>query len=165
MKLEQSLAKALAKRGLDKPTPAQEEAWPSISSGKNVLLIAPTGVGKTEAAAIPFLNKIITSKPTPISLLYITPLRAFNRDMLRRLSDLGDDLGIDVAVRHGDPSQKERNRQSKNPPTVLVTTPETLQVMLSGKNLRTHLSEVNAVVIDEVHELASSERGSQLSIA
>ena len=110
MKLERSLVKALSKRGLDKPTLAQKEAWPIIFSGKNVLLIAPTGVGKTEAAVIPFLNKIITSNPTPISLLYITPLRALNRDMMRRLSDIGDELDIDVAVRHGDTCANYVNR-------------------------------------------------------
>mgnify|MGYP003332097551 CR=1 FL=1 len=165
MKLNPRLLKALETRGLSEPTLAQSSTWPVIDSDSNVLLIAPTGVGKTEAAMVPLFHRLLEREMKPISVLYITPLRSLNRDMLRRLEDIGSDLGISVAVRHGDTSQSERSRQSKNPPQILITTPETLQIMLSGKRLRKNLSGVEAVVIDEVHELASSERGAQLSIA
>ncbi|MDP6846206.1 MAG: DEAD/DEAH box helicase [Candidatus Poseidoniia archaeon] len=165
MKLDPRLYAALEARGLAEPTPAQSAAWPPIAAGKHTLLIAPTGVGKTEAAVVPLLDGMLREPTQPISVLYITPLRSLNRDMLRRLQGFGEELQIPVAVRHGDTSQKERNRQSRHPAQLLVTTPETLQIMLSGKRLRTYLTQVRAVVIDEVHELASSERGAQLSLA
>ncbi len=165
MKINPKLFEALKNRNLDKPTLAQSSAWPSINSGSHVLLIAPTGVGKTEAAMVPLFHRLLETDTKPITVVYVTPLRSLNRDMLRRLKDIGEELGITVAVRHGDTSSSERNRQSRNPPQILITTPETLQIMLSGKKLRENLSGVEAVVIDEVHELASSERGAQLSIA
>ena len=165
MKINSKLLQALESRGLSEPTLAQSSTWPVIDSRKNVLLIAPTGVGKTEAAMVPLFHRLLEEKSKPITILYVTPLRSLNRDMLRRLNDIGEELGISVAVRHGDTTTAERSRQSKNPPQILITTPETLQIMLSGKRLRENLSGVQAVVIDEVHELASSERGAQLSIA
>ena len=165
MKINSKLLQALESRGLSEPTLAQSSTWPVIDSRKNVLLIAPTGVGKTEAAMVPLFHRLLEEESKPITILYITPLRSLNRDMLRRLNDIGEELGISVAVRHGDTTTAERSRQSKNPPQILITTPETLQIMLSGKRLRENLSGVQAVVIDEVHELASSERGAQLSIA
>tara|TARA_B100000579_G_scaffold309504_1_gene259149 strand:+ start:413 stop:3097 length:2685 start_codon:yes stop_codon:yes gene_type:complete len=165
MKINSKLLQALESRGLSEPTLAQSSTWPVIDSRKNVLLIAPTGVGKTEAAMVPLFHRLLEEEVKPISVIYITPLRSLNRDMLRRLNDIGEELGITVAVRHGDTTTAERSRQSKNPPQILITTPETLQIMLSGKRLRKNLSGVQAVVIDEVHELASSERGAQLSIA
>jgi len=165
MKINSKLLAALESRGLSEPTLAQSSTWPVIDSRKNVLLIAPTGVGKTEAAMVPLFNRLLEEESKPITIIYITPLRSLNRDMLRRLNDIGEELGVSVAVRHGDTSTAERSRQSKNPPQILITTPETLQIMLSGKRLRENLRGVQAVVIDEVHELASSERGAQLSIA
>ena len=165
MKINPRLLKALETRGLAEPTLAQSSAWPTIASGSNVLLIAPTGVGKTEAAMVPLFHRLLEEESKPITVLYITPLRSLNRDMLRRLKDIGEELGISVAVRHGDTSASERTRQSKNPPQIQITTPETLQIMLSGKRLRENLKGIQAVVVDEVHELASSERGAQLSIA
>ena len=164
MKINPRLLKALEARGLAEPTLAQSSAWPTIASGSNVLLIAPTGVGKTEAAMVPLFHKLLEEESRPITVLYITPLRSLNRDMLRRLKDIGEELEISVAVRHGDTTAYERTRQSKNPPQILITTPETLQIMLSGKRLRENLKGIQAVIVDEVHELASSERGAQLSI-
>jgi ATP-dependent Lhr-like helicase len=127
-------------------------------------------MGKTEAAVLPIFNEMLarkssTTKNTGIKLLYITPLRALNRDMLSRMTVWGTELGIDIAVRHGDTPQKERTRQSKHPPEMLITTPETLQIIFTGKRIRNHLLTVQWVIIDEVHELSQDDRGAQLSVA
>ncbi len=133
--------------------------------GTNVLLIAPTGSGKTEAVLLPILDQLTrTENRQGISIIYITPMRALNRDLLKRLDFWRAKLGFTVEVRHGDTPQKERRRQAIKPPDFLVTTPETLQAILPGKRMRTHLSHVHWVVIDEVHELADDRRGVQLTV-
>ena len=130
-----------------------------------MLLIAPTGSGKTEAVLLPILDRLLKiSNREGISIIYITPLRALNRDLLKRLEFWSKKLGFTVETRHGDTPQKERRRQSIKPPDFLVTTPETLQAILPGKRMRTHLRHVRWVVIDEVHELAGDRRGVQLTV-
>ncbi|MEE9181353.1 MAG: DEAD/DEAH box helicase, partial [candidate division NC10 bacterium] len=130
------IEEALEELGIKELTRPQVEAAPSIRAGRHVLLIAPTGIGKTEAVMIPILEALLADRPPRIGCLYITPLRALNRDMLRRMEFFGEYLGIDVAVRHGDTSKAERTRQSRSPPEILITTPETLQIMFTGRRLR-----------------------------
>jgi len=164
--LSPELISALREKGIVDPTDPQRDVIPKIASGKNVLLVAPTGIGKTEAAMLPIFDSIYRTKGKKgIRCIYVTPLRALNRDMLKRMEDYGNTLGISVGVRHGDTTQAERNKQSQKAPEILITTPETLQVMFTGKRLREHMKNVEWVVIDEIHELSSTERGAQLSVA
>ncbi len=164
--LVKPVRRLIEQKGFPEPTEPQEKTIPKILEGKNVLLISPTTTGKTEAAFLPVLSMLLQAQQTPgIKVLYITPLRALNRDMLERLEWWCNNLDVKLAVRHGDTDTKERLRQSRSPPDVLITTPETLQAMLSGWLLRQHLQSLRWVVIDEVHELADSKRGSQLSLA
>ena len=145
-------------------TPIQEEATIDLYNNQDRLLVAPTGSGKTEAAILPVVSRALEEKWEGLSILYITPLRALNRDIDRRLSTMLEPLGLTVGLRHGDTTQKERNKQSKNPPNLLITTPETTQIMLLGSRLREHLSKVKVIILDEIHDLAGSERGSQLMV-
>lgn len=164
--LVKPVRRLIEQKGFSKPTEPQEKVIPKILEGKNVLLISPTATGKTEAAFLPVLSMLLQQPKAPgIKVLYITPLRALNRDMLERLQWWCNNLDIKLAVRHGDTEQKERTRQSQSPPDILITTPETLQAILSGWLLRQHLQSLKWVIIDEVHELADNKRGSQLSLA
>lgn len=159
------VARAIKEFGLGEPTKPQELATPEILSGKHVLLIAPTGTGKTEAALLPVFSMYLSQEWQPgIKILYIAPLRALNRDMLFRLKRWGDQLGLRILVRHGDTSGSERHKQVERPPDMLITTPETLQAILPGRRIREHLKSVRWVIIDEIHELAEDERGTQLVV-
>ena len=97
--------------------------------------------------------------------MYITPLRALNRDVFRRITKYAHQNDLSIEIRHGDTSQKDRKKINENPPDVLITTPETLMILLTQIKMLDALSELEWVVIDEVHELLSSERGSQLSLS
>lgn len=150
-------------------TEIQRATIPPIIEGKNVLMIAPTGTGKTEAAIFPIFELLMRRRMDAkqvrgISILYITPLRALNRDVLRRITEVGKRIGINVQVRHGDTPPGTRRTQARMPPDMLITTPETLQAILPGRTMRQHLQSVRWVVIDEIHEMATDERGAQLSV-
>ncbi|MDC0211912.1 DEAD/DEAH box helicase [Candidatus Nitrosopelagicus sp.] len=164
--LDPTISKKFKSIGFETLTEIQKEAIPEILDEKNCLIIAPTGSGKTECATIPIFSKLKTRKiPNKIKVLYITPLRALNRDVFKRIINYAENEDLKIEIRHGDTSQTNRKRIADNPPDILITTPETLVNLLSQKKHLEALSELEWVVIDEVHELLASERGSQLSLS
>jgi ATP-dependent helicase Lhr and Lhr-like helicase len=147
-------------------TEIQEKAIGPITQGRDCLITAPTGSGKTEAALLPTLSRLLQAGAKGgIRVVYITPLRALNRDLVRRIVLLSDELGITAEVRHGDTGAYARKKQVEKPPEVLITTPESLQNIFLSKRLRESLKNVKAVIIDEVHELYYNKRGAQLAVA
>src|SRR2546425_1170298 len=116
--LDSRILETVQALGIETFTEPQERAIPRILAGANVLLVAPTGIGKTEAALLPILDRILRDKPEPTSCLYITPLRALNRDMLRRMTFFADRLGVRVAGRHGGTTPQERAASPPPPPRI-----------------------------------------------
>src|SRR5438034_1670521 len=151
--------------GIERLNQMQLAAITRIRAGSDVLLVAPTGSGKTEAALLPVVEALEPSDRKGIQALYVTPLRALNRDMIDRVRRLVAPTKLTAAVRHGDTPQADRRSQAATPPDILVTTPETLQAILPGKVMQRHLKNVRFVIVDEVHQLAEDRRGTQLAVA
>jgi len=156
------------------PTPVQTASWPLIADRNHVLITAPTGSGKTLTAFLWALNKYASGalKPGVTSILYISPLKALNNDiqknLLNPLADLqarGSFPQITVQTRSGDTPQSERQRMLRRPPEVLITTPESLCLILTSVRGRQMLSQVDTVILDEVHSIVSNRRGVQLLCA
>ena len=153
-------------RAFPGPTPAQEQAWPAIATGAHVLVQAPTGSGKTLAA---FLVGIDRLNPTPgegLRLLYVSPLKALNYDIERNLRGplAGLGSGLSVAVRTGDTPQRERQQMLRKHPDILITTPESLFLLLTSQG-REMLRGVETLILDEVHALAGTKRGAHLALS
>ncbi len=164
--LAQPIRAVLLELGLRTPTKPQALAIPKIIQGEHFLLVVPTASGKTEAALLPVFSRLVTNKKRKgRSILYVTFLRGLNRDMLTRVNRLSNKMGVRCEVRHGETPTSQRRRQLKDPPEMLITTPETLQAIPSSKEMRKHLKHVQAVIIDEIHELAENKRGAQLTLA
>lgn len=175
---------------LGEPTRAQLEAWPAIARGEHTLLLAPTGSGKTLAAFLTAINRLMFERsqnqqaetPIPpsnrhgVSVLYISPLKALGVDVERNLQrplvgiqHVADDAKVayqtpTVAIRSGDTDPSERRRIAKTPPDILITTPESLYLILTSK-AREILSNVDTIIIDEIHSLVASKRGSHLFVS
>ncbi|MEB3852132.1 MAG: DEAD/DEAH box helicase [Desulfurococcales archaeon] len=160
------VAVLLEERGWKSLTRAQVEAIPAVLSGANVLIMAPTGAGKTEAALLPVLSMIEASGGAePVAVLYVTPMKALINDLYRRISWWARRLGLRVARKHGDTPASERARRLKAAPHILITTPESLEIDLDwSPRFREYLRNLRWVIVDEVHELMSGKRGAQLAL-
>jgi ATP-dependent helicase Lhr and Lhr-like helicase len=157
-------------KAFEAPTPAQEKAWPAIASGQNVLLSAPTGSGKTLAAFLWALDRLSaeprTEKKQGTRVVYVSPLKALAYDIERNLRTPLRGIGaeqITVAIRTGDTPQKERAAMARKPPDILITTPESLYLILTSQ-ARSMLDDVEAVIVDEIHAVAATKRGSHLAL-
>jgi ATP-dependent Lhr-like helicase len=169
-------------RNFPGPTAAQSAAWPAIREGRNTLVAAPTGSGKTLAAFLAAIDDLVRDGlerglPDATRVLYVSPLRALSNDIAKNLEaplcGIADALnerqlpsvGIRAAVRTGDTPQSERARMRRQPPHILVTTPESLFILLTSTAGREMLSTVRTVIVDEIHALAGNKRGSHLALS
>lgn len=159
-------------------TDAQREAIPHITTGKNILVLSPTGSGKTLTAFLAILSGLVSlSKRNMLEdrvyCIYISPLKALDNDISKNLDEplkgindiAGYDLGIRQAVRTGDTTPYQRTKMLKQPPHILITTPETLSILLVAPKFRKKLEHVRYVIVDEIHSLAENKRGTHLSLS
>jgi len=158
-----------------KPFPFQIQAWQDFLDGKSGLLNAPTGSGKTFALWFPALLEYIQHHPDTwqkpqnngIQLIWVTPLRALAQDLQKAMQEVCEVIGLpwQVAVRNGDTDAKTRTAMKKRPPECLITTPETLHILISQKDHKELFQSLSAVVVDEWHELVGNKRGVQVQLA
>jgi ATP-dependent helicase Lhr and Lhr-like helicase len=158
--------RAWFQRTFDGPTPAQALGWPAIAAGGHTLIQAPTGSGKTLAAFLYGIDRLNAAPGEGLRLLYVSPLKALNYDIERNLRGplAGLGSGLRVAVRTGDTPQKERRQMLSEPPDILITTPESLFLLLTSRG-RELLGSVRTLILDEVHAVASTKRGSHLALS
>ena len=174
------LARTWFRETFGEPTPAQELAWPALAAGESALVVAPTGSGKTLAAFLVFLDRLARERRRDgegVRVLYVTPLRALGNDIHRNLeiplagmAAVAERSGASApktttGIRTGDTPARERNRLLKHPPDVLITTPESLYLMLTSERAARTLSSVETVIVDEVHALAPNKRGTHLTLS
>ena len=153
-------------RAFEEPTPAQALGWPAIAGGGHVLIQAPTGSGKTLAAFLYGIDRLNATPGEGLRLLYVSPLKALNYDIERNLRSplAGLDSKLRVAVRTGDTPAEERRRMLRTPPDVLITTPESLFLLLTSQARET-LRGIETVILDEVHAVAGTKRGAHLALS
>ncbi len=160
------------------PTAVQQRAWPAIRSGQHALLAAPTGSGKTLAAFLAAIDELVRDAEAgrladEVRVLYVSPLKALSNDIRRNLEEplagiqqrVLQPLGIRTAVRTGDTPAAERSRMRREPPHILVTTPESLYILLTAESGRRMLGSVRTVIVDELHALADNKRGAHLMLS
>ncbi len=164
------------------PTDAQAAAWPLVAEGKNVLITAPTGSGKTLAAFLICIDRLVRhaldgSLGERTHVVYVSPLKALSNDVhrnlvepLREIEIIAQEMGvvlptIRTSVRTGDTSMQERRAAVKHPPHILVTTPESLYILLTSESGRRGLSTASTLIVDEIHAIASDKRGAHLSLS
>src|SRR3954465_3549191 len=147
-------------------TPAQELGWPAIATGGHTLIQAPTGSGKTLAAFLYGIDRLNSHPGDGLRLLYVSPLKALNYDIERNLRGplAGLRSELRVGVRTGDTPQKERAAMVRNPPDILITTPESLFLLLPSQARET-LRGIETVIVDEVHAVAGTKRGAHLALS
>ena len=182
MSLFHPLVREWFTRRFEGPTEAQQAGWPAISRGRHTLIAAPTGSGKTLAAFLTCIDGLVRqgldgNLPDAAQVVYVSPLKALSNDIqknlaapLEEIGALAVEMGLDLpeirtAVRTGDTKASERQKMARKPPHILITTPESLYILLTSKSGRSGLKDARTLILDEIHAVADDKRGSHLSLS